>query len=65
VANDRIDLTQEDLDACLEECRALNRAFRMHTRMLVGVALRRRKLRDDGETLDYATEWVIRMLKHL
>ena len=65
MANDRIDLTQEDLDACLEECRALNRAFRMHTRMLVGVALRRRKLRDDGETLDYATEWVIRMLKHL
>ena len=65
MANDRSDLTQEDLDACLEECRSLNKAFRMQTRVLVGIALRRRKLCDDGETLDYATEWVLRMLKHL
>lgn len=65
MGDDRVDLTQDDLNACLEECRALHKAYRKQIRTLVGVALRRRKLRDDGETLDYATEHVIRMMKHL
>ena len=65
MADDRKDLTQDDLTACLEECRALNKAYRKQIRSLVGVALRRRKLKDEGETLDYATEHVIRMMRHL